>query len=401
MSAEHPRRLVSRKNVPTYAPMSKKWEEEDEDEDEEDLSLPTKYEDVDNAVNCEDCGSCGPGSCFLIFLTTGNAERSGCRIACFVLCVLSLITCFVIACIDLHYLRLKIEDDTDAHPRRRSIQPTPSELPLIRITLDGNAAVSTTDEYTLGRVACTVGSVASPSARVGLRVRGSGSRTFPQNSYNLEFRQEGNPDEDSEGSLCGISGGKLLEDWRLVQTWSDASALRTKTAFEVWKLLANTTQGFFLESELVEVILNEQYMGVYLATEAIKRKTYTFLDAENKTDEHIKSTKASKGLRGILFERGGNEPCFEGYEFDYPKCSVLRETGFDGEVQNHLNRITNVLATDNKQLIESLVDVDSFVDHVLIGELFKDVDAYGRSEYFYIKNMNGDNFQDLSRTASS
>lgn len=325
---------------------------------------------------------------------TNEVLDNSVRIIFFVLCVLSLIACYVLACIDLHFLRLKIEDETEAHPARNSIQPLPSELPLIRITLDGNAAVSTNDEYTLGRVTCTVGNATSPSARAGVRVRGSGSRTFPQNSYNLEFREESDPSQDTEKSLCGISGGKELEDWRLVQTWSDASALRTKTAFEVWKLLANDTQGFYLESELVEVILNEQYVGVYLAAEAIKRKTYTFLDADNKTDEHIQSTKASKGLRGILFERGGNEPCFDGYEFDYPKCSVLKDTGFDAQVRDHLKEITTALAANDRPYIESLVDVNSFVDHVLVGELFKDVDAYGRSEYFYIKNMNGGGSQD-------
>ena len=44
-----------------------------------------------------------------------------------------------------------------------------------------------------------------------------------------------------------------------------------------WKHLAQGRKGFYLQSELVEVVLNEEYIGVYLATEAIKRQAYTFV----------------------------------------------------------------------------------------------------------------------------
>ena len=311
-----------------------------------------------------------------------------CQFALNFLCAASISACIVLSCIDMHVLRGKYSDLPGRWPSRQSVTPRTSSLPVIRIVTDNSLSVSTTDQYTLSRVTCEFGNVTSPNgARAGLRVRGAGSRSFPQQSYNLEFRQESDAEEDAENSLCNISQGRKLEDWRLVQTWSDASALRTKTAFEVWKKLAQERTGFYLQSELVEVVLNEEYIGVFLATEAIKRKAYTFVDADNKTDEHIKSTKASKGLRGILFEKGGSDLCFDDFEMDYPKCSVLRETSFDKNVRNHLRQTTEVLKTNDRAQIETFVDVNSFVDHVLVAELFKDKDAYRRSEYFYIKDM--------------
>ena len=69
MSAEHPR-LVSRKNVPTYAPMSKQLEDDEEDdEDEVENLLPLPTEDVDNGWNCHNCFSFEGDAIALMFVT--------------------------------------------------------------------------------------------------------------------------------------------------------------------------------------------------------------------------------------------------------------------------------------------------------------------------------------------
>jgi len=186
------------------------------------------------------------------------------------------------------------------------------------------------------------------SGRAGIHVRGNSSRGYDKKSYALETWD--GDDEDMDVSLLGLPEE---EDWVLQGPYSDKTLIRNHLVYT----LSRDIDRYAARTRFVELEVNGDYRGVYVFMEKIKR------DA-NRVDlpsgaALIKRDWVEGGPEFIETESCGDE-----LKVDWPSST-------DGIVER-LNTVeAALLGGDHAQ-----VDLASFVDHMLLVELGRNVDGY-------------------------
>jgi hypothetical protein len=188
------------------------------------------------------------------------------------------------------------------------------------------------------------------------------------------------------------------EDWVLHGPFSDKSLIRNALAYE----LAGRIMPYAPRIRLVELFLNGDYWGVYLFTERVKR------DKKRVNVKKVEPDDASGDpLTGgyiLKLDRYGwdteDVPTFfesaynadNGLEqlvriaYHYPRPEDLTETQ-RGYISLWMNRFEHALAgddfTDPRLGYRPYVELQSFVDFLLINELSRNVDGYRLSTFLY------------------
>ena len=214
---------------------------------------------------------------------------------------------------------------------------------------------------------------------VGVEYKGKSSLRYPKKSYKLEF-WENEDEDDIERSVLGMSEH---EDWWLRSMYNDVSLVRDAFVLSIWKYMASDNGEWAPDFRYVELTLNGQYEGLYMLIEAIKR------DKNRLPLEKSKADKTPEKI-GYLVERQNNDACFDVWEMDYPKCDDEEKFGNEKKdyIQKRLKNLTMVLKYGERSSIseiESLIDIRSFLDWIIIDEIIKDYDLRAASDFFYIK----------------
>lgn len=223
--------------------------------------------------------------------------------------------------------------------------------------------------------------------KIGIEIRGSSSQMFPKKGYGFETRDALNQDMDV--SLLGMPEE---EDWILHGPYSDKSLIRNSLIF----CLASQFGVYTPRTRQVELFLNNQYQGVYVLMEKIKRDKNR-VSISKLSEKDVAGEALSGGYIVKIDKTTGNSG--EGwwsdyqnvnrsktyYQFHYPKYDEILD------VQKQY--ITNYIAAfesavNNKDFsaengYPSFIDVDSFFDFILLNELSKNIDGYRLSTFLY------------------
>jgi hypothetical protein len=97
---------------------------------------------------------------------------------------------------------------------------------------------------------------------MGVSLRGTVSRGFPQKSFSVELR-------DAVGGerKLPVLGMPQEADWALVACWTDKPCMRNLLAYEMGRAPGRWAP----RSRLVEVYFNDAYQGLYQLTESVRR----------------------------------------------------------------------------------------------------------------------------------
>jgi len=226
--------------------------------------------------------------------------------------------------------------------------------------------------------------------KIGIELRGSSSQNFPKKPFAIETRDS--LGEDLDVSLLGLPPES---DWVLYAPYNDKSLIRDVMVYQ----LARGMGRYASRSRYCELVLNGDYVGVYVLLEKIKRdKNRVNISKMSQADT---SGDALTGGYIIKIDKreGSNVdgwysgfPPFIGtsyrifYQFHYPDQEDLVEAqrGYitrnvrDFEIAMYLSS-----SADSAQAYTRLLDVGSFVDGILLNELSKNVDAYRLSTFMY------------------
>ena len=96
----------------------------------------------------------------------------------------------------------------------------------------------------------------------GIETRGSSSQQFPKKSYGFESWNINGTSIDT--SFLGMPSES---DWILNANYTDKSFLRNVLAYQLWQNMGHYGTRY----QFVELILNNQYQGIYIFSEKIKR----------------------------------------------------------------------------------------------------------------------------------
>lgn len=263
------------------------------------------------------------------------------------------------------------------------------ELPAVIIKTDDGEDIVSKDEYKSATVTITNTQTSWELSDVVANVKGRGNTTWlaDKKPYRIKF--------DSKQKLFGSS--YKAKNWTLIANHLDKSLLRNYTAYELGERFDGI--DFSSKHQLVDVYINKDYKGVYLVCDQIQTGS-----GRVDIDESI----AVDGNNGYFIERDARAPSEGILDQDY-FIFHNEEYGFktpDSESQEFINNKDVEIAYIRDYLescytaitegdwstVESLIDVDSFVDCYIIDELFANNDC-GYSSCYYYKDKDGKLFK--------
>lgn len=280
--------------------------------------------------------------------------------------------CFLISSISLFGQQNKQVDDF-----------TSSNLPIIIINTNGQAIV---DEP---KITATMGvinngegnrnnitdSFTDYNGYVGIELRGNSTQTlFPKKPYLIETRDS--LGENLDVSLLGMPEDN---DWILLASYIDRTFIRDPLAHYLSTIMGKWSN----RSRFCEVVINGEYMGLYILIEKIKRGK-SRLDIKKLTAEDTSSAKISGGYIYEITGFGGDFG--ENRLMHYPEIEDITDGQF-AYIKKYDDDFRAVMMTstynDSINGYEKYIDTDSFIDEIIVQELMRNSDAYGWSGYFH------------------
>ncbi len=236
---------------------------------------------------------------------------------------------------------------------------------------------------------------------IGIEFRGSTSQTiFDKKSYGIELW-----DSNGEDISQSIFGLPEEEDWILYGPFSDKSLVRNVIIYE----LSNEMGRYASRTRLCDVIINEEYQGLYVFMEKLKRDNARIdisklnpdeISGEDLTGGYIlKIDKATgNGNESTNYNSSNSFPSsydVNGMTTNSPQTHFLYEYPKEDDIaneqkeyiQNYISDFENALASDNYidpvEGYAAYIDVESFIDYFILNELAHNPDAYRLSTYMY------------------
>jgi len=228
---------------------------------------------------------------------------------------------------------------------------------------------------------------------IGIEIRGSSSTMFEKKSYGIEIWDELNND-----TTASILGMPEEGDWVLHGPYSDKSLIRNFLAFRLGREMGR----YASRTRFVELVLNNNYSGVYVVLEKIKRDKNRVDIADLNEDENsgddltggyiIKIDKFDGNNTGGGWTSPYRPPGFQNYDqviffqYDYPKPRNITPQQ-EQYIQDYVTAFEDALQMKpSNDLItgyKSFIDLNSFVDYAIINEVTRNVDGYRLSTFLH------------------
>ena len=230
------------------------------------------------------------------------------------------------------------------------------------------------------------------NGHITIEKRGNSSQWNDKAPYRFET-----VDEDGENNNVSLLGMPEENDWVLYAPWQDKSMVRNILTYK----LSNDIGRYAPRTKLVELYLNDGYEGVYVLMEKIKRDGDR-VDISKLNPDEISGDDVTGGyiLKFDWFFTGDNIGGFQSnvdgmtYNYHYPQPSdIVPEQ--EEYIIDYIDNFENIMSSDNYTDLDtgypSIMNVESFVDFILLQELAKNVDAYRLSTYIYKNKESVDN----------
>lgn len=272
-----------------------------------------------------------------------------------------------------------------------------SDLPLVVITTNAGETIKNEPKITADMKIISNGEgirnyITDPgniySGKIGIEIRGRYSASLPQKPYGFETR-------DAAGNNLNVSllGMPSENDWVLIANYNDKSFLRNVMAFEIF-----TKMGHYApRMRFCEVILNEEYKGIYLLGEKIKQDSGRVDIAKLKPEDNsgddltggyiIKNdyfTSADSWLSNFSpINKPGAKVYYVYHDPDAKELNEKQKT----YIQGFINTFETILYSQDFRApvlgYKSYIDVNSFTDYIILSEVSRNVDAYKKSRFLY------------------
>lgn len=228
---------------------------------------------------------------------------------------------------------------------------------------------------------------------LGIEIRGSTSaQFFDKKSYGLETR-----DAAGENNNVELFGMPAENDWVLHGPYSDKSLLRNVLMYEIGRRMGHWAP----RTQLCELWINDDYKGVYVWQEKIKRDqgrvNIAKMDEEDITGDAVTGgyiikldkTTGNSAIGWVSpYESLRGSPVQSNYLYHYPKPGDVVPEQAD-YIREYVTAFEDAIMGDD--LLDSVrgyrqyIDVPSFIDYILASEMGRNIDSYRLSTYLYKK----------------
>ncbi|NOQ74193.1 MAG: T9SS type A sorting domain-containing protein [Crocinitomix sp.] len=225
---------------------------------------------------------------------------------------------------------------------------------------------------------------------IGIERRGSSSGTFPKKAYGLETRAP-----DSSNYNVSIFDWPIDNDWILYAPYSDKSLIRNVLTYK----LGNQMGEYAPRTEMVEVVLNGDYIGVYVFMERIKENPGRVnIDPMEPTDITGNDLTGGYIVKVDKTTGGGIVAWTSPFAQAAPAWGNIRYQMHDPEIDEmHPDQLDYIeeYITDFETALDGpdfddpvdgyrpYVNVRSFIDFMIVNEIGKNVDGYRISTFLH------------------
>lgn len=222
------------------------------------------------------------------------------------------------------------------------------------------------------------------SGRGGIRGRGNSSwKKFPKKSFNLELW-----DHAAKGVDVPVLGMPAEEDWLLIANYADKSLMRNHLAYELSRRLGH---DWAPRTRFVDLYLNGDYEGTYLVTERIKRG-----DDRVKLDSPTENDHSGGYLAEIMpTTRVTDEITIQPSRsrltvaIKYPNDPTPAQQAYLASYLDAFEEALHRRDYSEETGYPRYIDVDAFIDWLLVNEVARNVDAAFVASVFLHKPRGG------------
>ncbi|MBI5540870.1 MAG: CotH kinase family protein [Bacteroidia bacterium] len=227
------------------------------------------------------------------------------------------------------------------------------------------------------------------NGKIGIELRGASSLSFPKKQYSVELWDINSNSIDS--SLCGLPAEN---DWVLSAQYPDKSLMRGMLSFHLIREM-----GWYApRCKPVELIINGEYLGVYVLMEKVKRDNNrinisklqtTDISGDQLTGGYIlqldkNSGNADPGWNSPYLPWPSGDSIFINYIYPDGATIVPQQSAYiKAYVDSFETSLIGPNFMDQNIGFRKYANINSCVDAFIIQELSKSIDAYRKSFYLY------------------
>ena len=226
--------------------------------------------------------------------------------------------------------------------------------------------------------------------------RGGSTNTVDKHKRNYKIKTLNEKGKKQEISLLGM---REDNNWILDAGQVDLFRLRNRIATEIWNEFAS--KPYYASKEpkaksgvagkVVEVILNNEYRGIYSLTEAMDRKELKLKKYDDINQEfHGLLWKVSSWdkaqFQDIAEDYDNTKETWHAFETKYPDFEDVNPTDYS-PLYNAINFVVNSNDETFKKEITEYFDVPVLIDYQIFLEVLKPIDNCGKNMYWGIYDV--------------
>ncbi|MBR9922130.1 MAG: T9SS type A sorting domain-containing protein [Bacteroidetes bacterium] len=225
----------------------------------------------------------------------------------------------------------------------------------------------------------------------GIEKRGSTSQTiFPKVGYGLETRFA-----DGSNNNVSLLGMPEENDWVLHGPYSDKTLIRNVLAYE----MAGKIMAWAPRTRFCELVINGEYMGLYVLLERVKRDNDR-IDIATLNPDDISGDQLTGGYVIKLDKETGSvsdgwpslykpipgqdQTIF--FQYHEPQADEIQPAQ-QGYIQQFMDAFEQNLQSadfaDPEEGYAQFIDDSTFIDYLIINEIARNVDGYRLSTFLY------------------
>ena len=226
--------------------------------------------------------------------------------------------------------------------------------------------------------------------------RGGSTNTADKHKRNYKIKSINFKGKSQDISLLGM---REANNWILDAGQIDLFRLRNRIATEIWNDFA--TKPYYASKEpkaksgvtgkVVEVILNNEYRGIYSLTEAMDRKELKLKKYDDKNQEfHGQLWKVSSWDKATFWDidkdYNNTQETWHAFETKYPDIDDVNPTDYS-PLYEAIDFVVNSNDEAFKKEVGDYFDIPVLIDYQLFQETLKPVDNNGKNMYWGIYDV--------------
>ncbi len=217
-----------------------------------------------------------------------------------------------------------------------------------------------------------------------IHIRGASSLSFDKKSYKVEMY---NKDFSKEKNVT-ISNFYQGSDFILDAVYRDPSKIRNLLSIQLWNSISEDFSEVKVNSEFVELFINDEYKGLYLFTEPINRKKLNLKKSNSNDTSIIIKTNGWYMVDDNSNFKNITDQSYLFYEIKYPNDNELFPKVWD----KFMNMIYSYYSSDEQntfEIISNTWNLKNYIDVIIFNAFIDNTDNnLAKNNYFYMNSLN-------------